>query len=65
MRNHQCYLVSIFIRLIFLDVNILDPMMTEPDLVTIGDCANIDDASIIAHINTRGTFRLHTLQVGS
>ena len=35
-----------------------DPMMTEPDLVTIGDNASIDDASLIAHINTRGTFRL-------
>ena len=33
-------------------------MMTEPDLVTIGDNASIDDASLIAHINTRGTFRL-------
>ena len=35
-----------------------DPMMTEPDLVAIGDNASIDDASLIAHINTRGTFRL-------
>jgi hypothetical protein len=34
-----------------------DPMMTEPDLVTIGDGASIDDASVIAHINTRGNFR--------
>jgi hypothetical protein len=30
-----------------------DPMMTEPDLVTIGDDASVDDASLIAHINTR------------
>lgn len=42
-----------------------DPMMTEPDLVTIGDNACIDDASLIAHINTRGIFRLNPLNVGS
>ena len=41
-----------------------DPMMTEPDLVTIGDNACIDDASLIAHINTRGIFRLNPLNVG-
>ncbi len=34
-----------------------DPMMTEPDLVKIGDGASVDDASLIAHINTRGVFR--------
>jgi hypothetical protein len=34
-----------------------DPMMTEPDMVTIEDNACIDDASLIAHINTRGVFR--------
>lgn len=34
-----------------------DPMMTEPDLVTIADNACVDDASLIAHINTRGVFR--------
>jgi hypothetical protein len=34
-----------------------DPMMTEPDLVTIEDFAAVDDASLIAHINTRGIFR--------
>ena len=38
--------------------------MTEPDLVTIGDHACIDDASLIAHINTRGVFRLNPLVVG-
>lgn len=35
-----------------------DPMMTEPDLVTIEDFVGVDDASLIAHINTRGIFRL-------
>lgn len=34
-----------------------DPMMTEPDLVTIEDFVGVDDASLIAHINTRGIFR--------
>lgn len=34
-----------------------DPMMTEPDLVKIGDGSSVDDASLIAHINTRGIFR--------
>jgi acetyltransferase-like isoleucine patch superfamily enzyme/acyl carrier protein len=34
-----------------------DPMMTEPDLVTIGANSCIDNASLIAHINTRGVFR--------
>jgi len=42
-----------------------DPMMTEPDLVTIGDCASIDNASLIAHINTRGVWMLRHLNVGS
>jgi hypothetical protein len=43
----------------------VDPMMTEPDLVTIGDGASVDTASLIAHINTRGTFRLNPVKVGS
>ena len=34
-----------------------DPMMTEPDLVTIKDGASIDDSSVVAHINTRGVFK--------
>lgn len=42
-----------------------DPMMTEPDLVTIGDFVGVDDASLIAHINTRGVFRLNPLVVGT
>ena len=41
-----------------------DPMMTEPDLVTIEDSVSIDDASLIAHINTRGVFRLNPLFIG-
>lgn len=42
-----------------------DPMMTEPDLVTLGDRAAVDDSSLVAHINTRGIFRLNPLSVGS
>mmetsp|Transcript_1799 Transcript_1799/g.2830 ORF Transcript_1799/g.2830 Transcript_1799/m.2830 type:complete len:1652 (-) Transcript_1799:132-5087(-) len=42
-----------------------DPMMTEPDLVSIGDATSVDDSSLIAHINTRGVFRLNPLVVGN
>jgi acetyltransferase-like isoleucine patch superfamily enzyme len=41
-----------------------DPLMTEPDMVTIEDNACVDDASLIAHINTRGIFRLNPVYVG-
>merc|ERR1712060_524514 len=41
-----------------------DPMMTEPELVTIRDGAGIDDASLIAHLNTQGVFTLNRLEVG-
>jgi len=40
-----------------------DPMMTEPDMVQIGDDVTIDEASLIAHINTRGIFSLNPLRV--
>ena len=42
-----------------------DPMMTEPDLVTFGDDVSVDEASLIAHINTRGIFSLNPLRVES
>jgi len=41
-----------------------DPMMTEPELVTIRDGACIDDASLIAHLNTQGVFTINRLEVG-
>lgn len=41
-----------------------DPMMTEPDMVQIGDRTIVDDASLVAHINTRGEFRLNPVMVG-
>lgn len=37
---------------------------TEPDLVKLGDRCAIDDASLVAHINSRGNFKLNTLVVG-
>ncbi|EHK15798.1 uncharacterized protein TRIVIDRAFT_164079 [Trichoderma virens Gv29-8] len=39
-------------------------MFTEPDLITIGDRVSIDDASVVAHINTRGKFDLNRLSIG-
>ncbi|EKX52743.1 hypothetical protein GUITHDRAFT_84689 [Guillardia theta CCMP2712] len=41
-----------------------DPMMTEPELVAIGDGASVDSASLIAHINSRGHFTLNQVVVG-
>jgi acetyltransferase-like isoleucine patch superfamily enzyme len=41
-----------------------DPMMTEPDLVKIGNDVSIDVASIVAHINSRGLFSLNPLVIG-
>lgn len=39
-------------------------MFTEPDLITLGHRVAIDDASVIAHINTRGKFDLNRLEIG-
>ncbi|KAL7785241.1 hypothetical protein V8C37DRAFT_322844 [Trichoderma ceciliae] len=39
-------------------------MFTEPDLLTLGDRVAIDDASVVAHINTRGKFDLNRLSIG-
>ncbi|KAF7555584.1 hypothetical protein G7Z17_g2078 [Cylindrodendrum hubeiense] len=39
-------------------------MFTEPDLITLGDRVTIDDASVVAHINTRGKFDLNRLEIG-
>ncbi|KAL4911733.1 hypothetical protein BDW62DRAFT_217121 [Aspergillus aurantiobrunneus] len=43
------------------DPNIL---LTEPDMVTLGDRVAVDDASLVCHLNTRGEFELHPLDVG-
>ncbi|CAF1595681.1 unnamed protein product, partial [Adineta ricciae] len=42
-----------------------DPMMTEPDLVVIGDDCCVDDASLICHLNSKGRFTLNPLIVGN
>lgn len=39
-------------------------LFTEPDLVTLGDRVAIDDASVVAHINSRGVFNLNELHIG-
>jgi hypothetical protein len=39
-------------------------MFTEPDLIALGDRVVVDDASLVAHINTRGEFDLNHLKVG-
>jgi len=40
-------------------------LLTEPDLVTLGDRVAVDDASLVGHINSRGVFNLNELHVGS
>lgn len=40
-----------------------DPMMTEPDLITIGDRVGIDDGIIVGHLNTQGTFSLNKVTI--
>lgn len=39
-------------------------LMTEPDLVTLGDRVSLDDCSVVAHINSRGKFALNRLNIG-
>lgn len=39
-------------------------VLTEPDLVTLGDRVVVDDASLVCHINTEGKFDLNPLEVG-
>jgi hypothetical protein len=40
-----------------------DPMMTEPEMVTIEDNVCIDSAMLIAHLNTKGKFTLGPLKI--
>ncbi|KAI9283758.1 hypothetical protein BC943DRAFT_326990 [Umbelopsis sp. AD052] len=42
-----------------------DPMMTEPDLVTLEDDTAVDEASLICHINSRGQFSINPLHIGA
>ncbi|KAI6781760.1 putative peroxisomal-coenzyme A synthetase-like protein [Emericellopsis cladophorae] len=39
-------------------------MFTEPDLIKLGNRVVVDDASVVAHINTRGKFDLNRLEIG-
>ncbi|KAJ7206561.1 hypothetical protein GGX14DRAFT_637608 [Mycena pura] len=39
-------------------------LMTEPDLVQLGDNVALDDCSVVAHINLRGKFALSSLKIG-
>ncbi|KAJ7230643.1 acetyl-CoA synthetase-like protein [Mycena pura] len=39
-------------------------LMTEPDLVQLGNNVNVDDCSVVAHINSRGNFALNSLRIG-
>ncbi|KAJ6561109.1 acetyl-CoA synthetase-like protein [Mycena vulgaris] len=40
-------------------------LMTEPDLVKLGDNVSLDDCSVVAHINSRGNFALNSLTIGN
>ena len=42
-----------------------DPMTEEPDLLHIGDHARIDQAVLIAHLNTRGEWTMGPIQIGA
>ncbi|KAJ3381630.1 hypothetical protein HDU84_004975 [Entophlyctis sp. JEL0112] len=74
VHNHLCgtwYLVEYF-RALGCDIGAQvclyptggDPMMTEPDLVSIGDHSVIDRASVVGHINSKGYFTLNSLRIG-
>jgi hypothetical protein len=41
-----------------------DPMMEEPDFLKIGDDARIDQAVLIAHLNTRGEWMMGPIDIG-
>ncbi|KAJ7824634.1 acetyl-CoA synthetase-like protein [Mycena olivaceomarginata] len=40
-------------------------LMTEPDLVRLGNNVSLDDCSVVAHINSRGNFALNSLEIGN
>ncbi|KAI0933437.1 putative NRPS-like protein biosynthetic cluster [Taiwanofungus camphoratus] len=40
-------------------------LMTEPDLVELGDNVSLDNCSVVAHINSRGRFALNPLKISS
>ncbi|KAJ7153111.1 acetyl-CoA synthetase-like protein [Mycena crocata] len=40
-------------------------IMTEPELIQLGDDVSLDDCSVVAHINSRGRFSMHKLEIGN
>lgn len=42
-----------------------DPVMSEPDMVTLEDDVMVDNASMICHLNTLGQFSINPLRVGA
>ncbi|KAJ7430836.1 hypothetical protein B0H11DRAFT_2389673 [Mycena galericulata] len=40
-------------------------LMTEPDLVKLGDNISLDDCFVVAHMNSHGNFALNSLQTGN
>jgi acyl-CoA synthetase (AMP-forming)/AMP-acid ligase II/acetyltransferase-like isoleucine patch superfamily enzyme/acyl carrier protein len=42
-----------------------DPLMEEPDFLKIGDHARIDQAVLIAHLNTRGEWMMGPIEIGA
>jgi carbonic anhydrase/acetyltransferase-like protein (isoleucine patch superfamily) len=40
------------------------PMMTEPELISVGERACVESASLVAHLNTFGTLELNPIRIG-
>ncbi|KAG7094546.1 putative NRPS-like protein biosynthetic cluster [Marasmius oreades] len=40
-------------------------LMTEPDLVELGNDVSLDNCSVVAHVNSRGQFSLNHLKIGN
>ncbi|KAG7094544.1 putative NRPS-like protein biosynthetic cluster [Marasmius oreades] len=40
-------------------------LMTEPDLVELGNDVSLDNCSVVAHVNSRGHFALNHLKIGN
>jgi hypothetical protein len=40
------------------------PMMTEPELITVGERACVESASLVAHLNTFGILELNPIRIG-
>jgi acetyltransferase-like isoleucine patch superfamily enzyme len=40
------------------------PMMTEPELISVGERACVESAALVAHLNTFGTLELNPIRIG-